>query len=901
MVMHRWILWVASGLWALLVSTTAAAQSPPDALRLEDTAESAKAIPLTPSRAGAYANALRLARALDDDGLVAELLSHSALDRASSQADVAAVVEAYEALGDPARAVDFLKQRLSLFPLERETRVELAHLYARAGDAKSSVREWREIESRAPGSLTTAESDDYARELSMTGDAESAYRVLEAGARTAPEEAEIFWVDLATLSWELDFASEALVAYRVVCAHHFNAPGAVQRLMQLAAGAGAIDEAIAVGLKEFQATGDASTLLEAARLQSEKSDWAAVKRTLDQAPSIPDDLAHDPEFWLLRGEAHARLGDAKTARQSYVTALALAPSSATAQAALLWDALDQNDNARLRIYIDRWTKAADGAAELWAPFAVGLDRLGRTRESIPFFVRHLRAEPSDFLFVLEFAGALERAGNGPMAVRLRTFAVGKLQNNALAALRAPSLTLDQRQLLEETATIKRLVNGAQIGERWLSALLRTPGARESEVAFAADWDLAEDRIDSAQHRLESPKRLEGPSWDEARLSIALADNDFATAETLLGASNGIDAADRIEALLDLERDRLAGAAIVEASDPLAHSDELQDKLVQIRDRHAPVARLGGTFVYIGGLDVFGPLVAGADDWGSARMIYTASAVQMRAPAGVLLLRSPVDEAEATVTARTSSYRGVTELAGAFDVQPTQSYQGMTPLPKVTFFDQRLLTDVFGTTLEAVVDDKIEDTSLLRVGAVESRIEVGMRADFERSFYGSTSIHVRDDYTRAFRQVGAEAGEEAEVGYKIATHEPEWDIGLQGLAVQRRNVNQLPAAIAGLIPAGADLALYIPPTYELASIVTHLTRGDFWQRYRPDRTAFPSYDCEAAIGILFPDLDGAFHVQCSVSVLVHGGSVSAVTFFNRGVAGISNQTNAEATLSYTQPF
>lgn len=890
---------------AAFVSSSARAQTSPispDVLRPEDRAGEQPALPSSLLE-GAYGNALRLARELNDDALIASLLSQRALDPSATPAEVSAVVEAFEALGDLHRATSFLKERVRLFPAERETRLTLANLYARAADARSSVAVWKGIEGLKGPPLTTVEAEAYARELAITGDDSGAYRVLKAASASAPLDAKDFWNDLATLAWDFDDSAEALVAYRIVCAQHYGVPGSVQRLMQLETAAGAVDDAIAAGLDEFRSEGDPSALLETARLQQEKGDWRAVMHTLDLAESRASEFAQKQEFWLLRAEGFARLGNAPMAKQAYVNVLAIDPSSVAAQAALLWDALDRNDNASLRRYINEWRPGAEAAFELWAPFAVGLDRLGRTSEAIPFFLRHFRAQPTDYLFALEFADALEHVGNAELSARLRRFAVGRLQHDSLVALNKPRLTIDEAQMLEETATTKRQFGGAEAGERWFHAIEAATGSSAKDVSFALDWYLAEDRIDSARRLVDSPRGPQKPDiLDKYRLSIALADDDLASVQSLLATASGLDPDARIDALLALDRDRIAGAEILDALDrEPAEADALRERLIQIRDRHSPAVRLGGDYMYIGGLDVFGPLVGAEVDWGRARVITSATAVEMETPDGSLSLRSPVDEAQVGMLARFTSERGATEVGGALNVQPAQSYQGATPIPRATFFDEHLITDVVGTTVQAVVDDKIDDTSLLRVGAVQSRIELGLRADFAHSWYANLGAHAREDYTRLFQPVGTEAGEEIEAGYKIVAHEPEWDVGVQGIAVQRHN-GALPASIAGLIPPGSDLALYLPPSYELVSIVMHLTRGDFWQRYRPDKTAFPRYDCEASIGILFPDLDGSYELQCSVSALLgQSGYVSAVAFFQRGVAGIEEQTNAEATLSYTQPF
>src|SRR5262249_261478 len=99
----------------------------------------------------------------------------------------------------------------------------------------------------------------------------------------------------------------------------------------------------------------------------------------------------------------------------------------------------------------------------------------------------------------------------------------------------------------------------------------------------------------------------------------------------------------------------------------------------------------------------------------------------------------------------------------------------------------------------------------------------------------------------------------------------------------------------------DIVRALPPTFQLLGGVVHFSRGDYLDRYRPDRAPFPRYDCEAAFGILFPDTDPALHVQCGASVRAPPGYASIFAFYKRGIAGVENNENAEATLSYTVAF
>jgi hypothetical protein len=876
------------------------AQEGTEAVHAEET--SSPTVKTAPTSSDPYENALRLARALHDDRVVADLLSRRALGAAATRDDVAAVVDALEALAEPERAARFLEERAHRYPDERDTRVLLAELQTRMGRASDAVATWRTL-AAGGGRLSTAEASAFADALAATGDGAGAYAVLKAAAPAAPDDAKDFWADLAALAWEADDAPEALLAYRLVWSRRYPLPGAAQRLMTLARNAGSIDEAIHVGLDDYRDSGDVTSLMRAAEIQEEQGAWPDLDRTLALALAHPEDVTRKPEYWLLRGETSAHLADHDGARKAYETALKLVPDSATAQSALLWDALDRADDAALGRYVGAWRAFADVNRELWAPFAVALARLGRAAEAIPFFVRHFREDSRDLLFTLEFADVLERVGNARLALKTRAFALTQLHREALGSLHRESMTADERVLVEETAQAIRARAGAEVGERWLRAVRAAMSGRADERPFFAEWYLDDDRVDAARRELDFAGRwADAARWRKYRLSVALADDDLATVRELLASSASVEPDERIEAEIALEQDRAAASSIVsvgDSSDPVA--DDWHQKLLDFRDRHRPYVRGGGSYLYINGLDVAGPELSAAHDAGNARLSYTADAERMVAPDRSLQLAAPVDEASVDAQVRLPSRRGVTEIGAGFDYQPAHTYQGATPVARARFFDQRLVTEAVGTTVQAAFDDPIEDTSLLRVAALQSRLQLGVRADFGLRWYASLDLHGREDHTRTFDPIGYEIGEEAEAGFKIVRRDPQWDVGVQAVADQRMNL-ALPGAIAGLVPRGADLGLYVPPTYQLLSVVTHLARGDFSQRYRPELTPFPRYDCEAAAGVLLPDLDAVVHVQCSASVLVsRSGYASAIAFYNRGVAGIADQTNAQLSVTYTQTF
>jgi tetratricopeptide (TPR) repeat protein len=846
---------------------------------------------------------------LHDDRLLATLLSQRAIAPGSHPEDVVDAANALEALGQPEQAQRLFEERIRRFPAETTTRLQLASLLDRAGNAPAAVAAWKELEKHLPvDQMTTGQALAYARALARTGETDGATRVLKASRAKATSEDREFWENLAVLAWQADDSAEALVAYRVLWANHDRAPGVGQRLMTLAIESGSIDEAIAVGTEDYRATGRTESLLTAAELRSRSGDWKAVDRILRiAAPSGTAGALKKEEFWLLRAEAYGALGEEKAAADAFRVALALNPASSAAQAALLWDAIHRDDEAALRQYLVAWRANAAASAELWPAYAVALDRVGRVGEAAAIYQKQLREQPNDPTLALELADALKRAGYGTVAWRVRRLAAARLARDAPRLLGSVQLTEQDQQRLEFETTIARDTAGADVGERWYRALRRRNSSDSAAAnAFRFDWFLADGRFDDARRELRGlrPEQPRRSGAGEYRLALALAEDDYQTLGQVLTDSTGVDSGQRIDALVALERDGLAANAIGQAlvEDSANEHPEWRDKLAELHYQHAPTWRFGAGYEDVTGLVGYGPDLSAAYDLGPARMFVSGFGRRLSVRNGSLILDAPVNEADADVLARFSQRLGVTEVAVGGNVQPAHDGNRQTPLPRASFYDRRLVTPVIGTTVRIVADDRIEDTGLLRLAAVRSQVDVGARAELGSAWYASFGLLAREDHSRELRHLANEIGEEGEVGYKISTHAPEWDVGIEGLAHQRRNVRHIPTDVAAFLPGGADLALYMPPSFQLVSIVTHLTRGESLERYRPDRSSFPRYDCEGAAGILFPDLDPAVHLQCSVSIrLSTRGYASALGFYNRGFAGIYGQQSAEAALSYSLTF
>ncbi len=845
---------------------------------------------------------------LHDDNLVARLLAMHGMGKSASDADLVAVIDAHEAAGAPQLAVDFLRKRVQLYPDDKRSRVHLARLLARIGQSRDAVLVWRQhVDKHGLEALAMDDLLRYARDLSRIGDVDGAYALLLRARANAPDDDPAYWTDLATLAWERDDTQTALAAYEHVYRLEPKTLHAGARLMTLLANAKRRDEAVRVAMAEHARAGDANAALFAAHLLASDGDWNALWAVIRELERAPGALHSRAEYFVLKGDAAKHLGDSLEASKAYAQALALAPDDANIRASALWTAIERGDQRQIHSYVERFRNGTRDESALWLPMAHGLASIGRPREAVVWFSLQLRSTPRDARLLLDLSDALSVVGSDGTALDLRRRALAQLPLEIGTAVRTRDRTDEQRQLVESAALVLRETSGIPRADAWMTALLKapqpgpavTPGARtrlraqRTDEETAVEWYLATGRPEHARRVLA--QNGAGP-LRKHRLALAVIDNDPAQMKALLADASGASGENRAHALVELERGRDAMAVMREE---LAHAPNGPDapamnaELAKLALIHRPNVRIGGVYEHISGLDVAGPTLSASHDGLGGRVTYSASAARMFDRGGQLLLRGPRDEAEVGALLRLSSVVAVTDISAAFD------YQTDTPVGRAGIFDLRRLGKQLAVITELRAGARIYDTSFLRVAAVRNSGAVGVRYDLPR-WYATAELEGREEHTRRYQHLAWDVVATAETGVKLVTREPHVSVGAQVQASERAYPTRLPGD-ARLVSPNVDLVRALPPSFQLVGGVIHVSRGDFYERTRPDRAPFPRYDCEAAFGALMPDTDTALHVLCGASVRAPGGYTTLLAFYNRGVAGIRNNENAELALSYTALF
>ncbi len=387
-------------------------------------------------------HALKLGRGLHDNHAIIEMLTLRARMGGLKSGELAELVKLYEHIGEPEKAVLFLRQHVTRFPLERQGWELLAGVQERRGDLATTLDLWREMGQRFGLSVTEATHQaELVWRLNQPG---KALDLLHGVRHRADAGDTAYWRLLGELAWRQESTEDILVAYRTLwqsvasgipalrdtctsCAAPEPDALTAERLMIVSRDQGHTGQALTTATAAWVRFRQPRFLLFAMDLASQTGRWDDVTRLAVLADQAPQMFTSSEPYWLLRAQLANHDKHPQQARAAYQQVLKLNPQSSPARAGLLWLLIDHysttgGERADLARHIARWQNEALADETLWSAYAAGLHKLGRLDEALPWYARQARANPKDAAWLQSYADALEQAGRGDTAWRLRRHA-----------------------------------------------------------------------------------------------------------------------------------------------------------------------------------------------------------------------------------------------------------------------------------------------------------------------------------------------------------------------------------------------------------------------------------------------------------------------------------------------
>ncbi|MCX7891103.1 MAG: tetratricopeptide repeat protein [Burkholderiales bacterium] len=825
---------------AIRVASAAVAQRPDDIVWRERLAQAAewdgrpelaleqwKWLFARTGSARAAEGVLRLAPGLADDEALLAVWMREAARRPLAPEEAARLVEMFEGAGRPHDGIAWLEGELARGP-RADLLEALAFLHERTGRRDEAIRSYERL--AAAAGLTPRQALTLASLHIAAGDFRKAYEALgRARERAAPGDTA-YWTLLGDLAWQLAEDEAAIAAYVELESAGKGTRDGLARLTALTR-ARQPREAARFAETAWDRYRDPAALVAALDIHLARGDVAAAQRLLARvAPADEALLARTPYFFVLRGTYRVRVGDNAGAAADYRRALALQPGHAEFQAALLWFLVDTRNLPELRRELARLAPAAERASVLWAPSAAGYLALGEPRRALAFFQRELAAKRDDYLWLLNYAEALEDAGFGGQAWRVRRHAWMAVRAGAAAdpaayakgepLLAYARLAVERAPGDASLAAVRRVLRQDR-GDGAPLAGARRLDAAERELVVA--WAISTEQNEAAKAWLwrQYGRRLAQPLW--AEVSVALAENDTETLQRLVeGNFAALPRYNQVDAARALGAIGLAQSAGFAAQERYPADDEVHTRLVaDVLDRAGAAVVDFRWFEYQPVAGTQTGLAAPVWVRRDIRVAPYASWISQRS-SDTSALRVPAHDNAFGVEALFVGARSETDVAvgyrSAFAGFPTAAIRYARPL------GARLSGEASaGYNLRAF------DTAALLVAGVQDQVRASVFWNLARREYLSAAVSVQRYYTQNREWLANGAAYEIEAGYRIRTAYPDWRAWVYAAQRTYSGAGTPGARYAALTPDGTvpAAAFFIPEDNTYASL-----NVGFGDEYRP---------------------------------------------------------------------
>lgn len=550
----------------------------------------------------AWQAVLRLAPGQFDDAALVEALRYELRRRPGHPTLLQELVDAYERLGSPQPALDYLRQQ----PATPQTLEMLAGLAKRAGDLDLALASWQRL-FEDPTQLTPTLAMRAAVLALLRGQAAQGLAWLEAAQKKiTPDttDSAAFWRLTAQMAQDQQRDLLAVQAYRQLLAEDGADVGDFDALIRLLQTDQPL-EAAEVALLAWQQHDQSRHFILALGIYASRNQWSEAQRVLQRVDPAPHAqrralhrLRQEPEFLRLAGLCYQNTGRRAQARQYYEAGLRQAPQSTAMRRALLWLFIEGNDATALRDILTRYEAQWSQDKELHDALASAYQSLSLPAIALDRYLQpRVQAHRNDLLWLMNYADALDQNQQSDRAWRLRRYLLSQEwqkvhRNVSTTQSRARWLTEEGLNTTRRIARTRLQLTQrpGDVGLATLRELLRLDrdarhGLSNAAAETAIGWlqDAGEYTAERGflwqQYARSHSVQANRPLW--AEITVALAEKDkAATGELLEIFDQRLPRYDRVNAAAAVGDVRLAQSAAFETQHDQPDDSPLHQQLAE---------------------------------------------------------------------------------------------------------------------------------------------------------------------------------------------------------------------------------------------------------------------------------------------------------------------------------
>ncbi|HJT51564.1 MAG TPA: tetratricopeptide repeat protein, partial [Nitrosospira sp.] len=839
-------------------------------------------------------NAVRLSMGLYSFDAASEMLTQLANKRKLTSQEMNSLLSAYNEAGNSSDHVNFLKSYVKRYPDEVSAWEVLAKTQESAGQLTGAIATWRLIGARFD---RLAEAVGHEAELTWkNGHPEKALSTLLSNKNKAAPKDTYFWEVLGKLSWELKRPEHGLTAYRILWDSGKGDALVAERLIQATRDMGRPEESIAVGKEAYNRFGQPRWLLLSMDVANQAGLSDELKRLFKVAKSKESEFVKTEMYWLMQAELNTRESRPDIAIKDYSEALKVNPASATAKEGILWNLIGKNDKPALRSYIKTLQSEASKNPSLWGPYGTALAKVGENKEALPWFERKAQISPDDYLWLLSYADVMSKAGHTDAAWRLRKHVLFSLRSR-LNEIEKTSEKKIKELLRPEYLNLLRDMEGANTDVTILKKFLAKGYDHPSVHELLMAAYLSQENYPAARYWLlqEHIARQDTPAWQ--RLSLALGENDLATAEQILESENDrLSDFNKMETLKRLDRNEEALSLTYKLLESYKAQPAVQSSLFNVRDELI--------------VKTSKQVTGGFDYKTLGNINFTESRARFSVPyrRGVLATEVKHTYLNSTdpniILPANNEVDIAAEYKHPFRQGTVQMNVGgnIRAVDSLVYGGARVSQDISSrvkANLRVGVNELSHETGALRALGKKDTLLLGVSTQLSQQTFLNVDIDGHRYSTREGNTLGRGYKVQAVLGHSLLRGIQDWQVRLQGSVEQNDLTRGLPSDLVGVLnPTLPGVETLIPREFALMGMGTSFRYGATDQGV----VRRPFVLGDAWTGYVWPANDLGYNGRLSMAVSLFGPDIlSAGAFYSNVQGGRTNQAYAGIGMQYSIRF
>ena len=449
---------------------------------------------------------------------------------------------------------------------------------------------------------------------------------------------------------------------------------------------------------------------------------------------------------------------------------------------MLWFLIDAHDQAAIREMIAQIIARDDQLnPAYWGALAAAYQALDQPAQAVAYYSRQLQQNGQDFLWMVNYADALEQDGQAGMALRVRQHAWlqlrGKLHDKTVSLPFTPDMLAASRlAMLNRPGDPDLALVGSVLRQ---DRLVKQDVATDNQTSeLILGWAASKEQSANAKAWLwkRYGMTLKRPLWGEAM--VAVAENDTERLDHLLSEqADGLSMLVRHDAARALEQTRYAQSIVFEGMDANPNSDEIHQRLTEDALDTASFVNFEMRNEQYGTYH------------GSVRstQIETPIANNMRLAAEFWQTHQSNDELSVMGNVPPTERVGGLALkihgsAGDTEIALRRRNEFANTTESRVTQDTNILSGLH-LRLGAEMHAEATESNDLRVFGMRNQIDAAMLYAFSKREY----LHIQPGYDRYYTQNGDSLGQgnhlSWEIGHHIRTEYPDWTLRLTGTHVR----------------------------------------------------------------------------------------------------------------------